>query len=100
MKLLFCPNCQDLFRLFREERSCACGKTKGLYTAEVYATTNGYGVDIGIGNGYLKMAIEKLRQAPNESREWYVKNTTVPCWVRPSEGRGNPHTVVGVREED
>ena len=31
MKLLFCRECEDLFRLTKEERACSCGATSGYY---------------------------------------------------------------------
>lgn len=31
MKLLNCLACQDIVRMFEEERACKCGKSKGRY---------------------------------------------------------------------
>lgn len=31
MKLLNCLACQDIVRMFEEERTCKCGKSKGRY---------------------------------------------------------------------
>lgn len=42
MKLLLCIRCQDIIRLFEEERVCKCGKVRGKYS-------NGKGIFSGDG---------------------------------------------------
>ena len=94
MKLLFCPECDDVFKLDYNLRTCECGKTKGKYNDDANAVTNGKGVCMAIGNGSLKEAARKLMEFSSESnRDFYKNNCRVEyCWVRPHEGRGNPHT--------
>lgn len=59
MKLLFCRNCQDIFKLDFSVRACKCGDTSGMYTNEldaVYAGNNA--VPLGILNNTLVSAIK------------------------------------------
>jgi hypothetical protein len=58
MKLLFCPHCQDVFKLRYERRECECGKSWGLYEDERHARIGGVAVPLGIGNGSLVDALE------------------------------------------
>jgi len=52
MKLLFCCNCHDMFKLSYEMRTCGCGKSKGKYKedgrcAMIYGH---WAVPVGIDN--------------------------------------------------
>jgi len=64
MKLLFCPKCQDIFRLPSNliERVCECGKTRGRYLDELNAEYSG-GIPLGFENSSLVAAI---MNQPNE----------------------------------
>jgi len=58
MKLLFCPRCQDLFKLDYELRSCKCTFVKGKYLLDGdKAIYNGQGVMLGIGNSAFFTAL-------------------------------------------
>jgi hypothetical protein len=81
MKLLFCPDCWDVFKLSGDIRSCRCGKVVGRYINNLYAETNGKGVCLAINN------YEIPTSSPNENR--YIE-----CWARPHEGKLNPHTKI------
>lgn len=102
MKLLYCPTCQDAFKLSMELRQCACGLVKGHYLNNVVAETNGKGIDIAIGNGSLQNAIEDMGQLfvttrGEADRDEYYKDgygRISHAWVRPSTGNGNPHTTI------
>lgn len=52
MKLIFCPNCRDMFRLFVEDepRKCRCGQSWGRYKNTRKAVIGGKAIPIGIGN--------------------------------------------------
>ena len=97
MKLIFCPDCQDVFKLDLEIRKCKCGKCSGVYINNTEAETNGYGVSLAIGNGSLMSAVYKLnldRRDLSQERSEYTERFKVLCWVRPNEGMGNPHSTV------
>jgi len=97
MKLLFCEDCWDIFKLDTEIRKCRCGKVSGCYESdETNARVNGEGISIAIGNGSLYNSIQKMKQLLEEEpdREFFIENTGVTCWVRPHEGLGNPHTKI------
>jgi|GEM_PF-4492996 len=95
MKLLFCEDCWDVFKLDTEVRKCKCGKVSGRYLRdETNAEVNGKGISLAIGNGSLYDAIGKMKVVASPDRDFFLENTTVVCWVRPNEGPGNPHTRV------
>ena len=50
MKLLFCQDCKDIIRLFRERRYCKCQKVSGYYTNDTEAVFRGKPILIGIDN--------------------------------------------------
>lgn len=62
MKLLFCKNCHDIFNLkVSIEKSCMCGKTKGMYIDKIHAQYSGeFAVLLGINNYSFLKAIQKL----------------------------------------
>lgn len=94
MKLLFCEECWDLFKLAHELRSCACGRVSGHYIDHEKAVVNGKGVSLAIGNGSLWNAIRELRYG---AKGVTGERIEVLCWVRHHEGPTNPNTTV--REE-
>lgn len=64
MKLLFCANCNDVFAIHKQEKSCLCGKTKGHYVDNINAVYSGSGaVPIGFHN---QSFIRSLLQRPQE----------------------------------
>jgi hypothetical protein len=66
MKLLFCKQCFDVFRLTHVERKCECGSTKGRYDDDVDAVYSGeYAVPLGFINSSFRTAI--LNQ-PNDGK--------------------------------
>lgn len=85
MKLLFCPECDDIIKLTRSEtRSCKCGQCVGKYVDNLYAVTNGNGICLAISNpDLLGLIIDGV-----------FGKTPVTCWARPHEGKHNPHTIV------
>ena len=99
MKLLFCPECYDMFVLrVNDLRRCDCGKVAGQYINNTYAEVNGEGVSIAIGNGALlnaMVAAKTLEKTGKARYEDYLEKAHVTyCWVRPHEGEGNHHTKV------
>lgn len=63
MKLIFCPSCQDLFKLHTENKSCCCGKSHGHYEVdEVNAVVGGQAIAVGVKNSSF---IEALKIRPS-----------------------------------
>lgn len=50
MKLIFCPDCQDIRKLLHEQTYCSCGKSWGQYTDDINAVIGGLAIPIGIAN--------------------------------------------------
>lgn len=103
MKLLWCPKCNDVIRLQYFIRSCECGRVSGKYLNNVEAVSNGKGVSIGIGNAHISMAAMSLgSKKETKDQQHYIegKEYQVKCWVRPNEGPGNPHSIVGEVRND
>ena len=99
MKLLFCPDCGQVFSLSFHLKSCDCGKCCGKYVDRQNAVVNGEGVALAIGNGALQEAIFRAlgfnAHHPMTAREEYQTVGNIQhAWVRPHEGPGNPHTKV------
>lgn len=94
MKLIFCPECYDVFKLVMAERSCSCGACSGKYVDNTHAEVKGPCVSLAIGNGSLDEAVWLMKSVEQDNtRRWYIDNTKIEyCWVRPNEGPGNPHT--------
>jgi len=61
MKLLFCPKCQDIFKLSQEWRTCSCGEARGHYVGEIDAKYTG-GVPIGIENTSFVKALRSANR--------------------------------------
>lgn len=59
MKLLFCKNCCDVFKLDFEPRQCKCGEVSGHYTEDgLMAYYSGdAAVPLGFANSSLGLAI-------------------------------------------
>jgi hypothetical protein len=99
MKLIYCPDCEDVFKLDLEKlRSCKCGKCSGKYIDRGNAEVNGQGVSLAISNPALWSAIARLSHHKNQEDvsdhykcpdAWHVE-----CWVRPHEGTFNPRTKI------
>jgi hypothetical protein len=58
MKLLLCSECNDIFNLTLQEKSCSCGKTKGKYLPDMlHAIYQGSGIPIGFNNKSFILAM-------------------------------------------
>lgn len=57
MKLIYCPDCRDLFRLNYKSRMCDCGKSSGAYRDNgLHAWISGLAIPIGFDNGSFSKA--------------------------------------------
>lgn len=102
MKLLFCPECQDIFKLkVGEMRFCECGHVYGKYAdngRDAYVSESG--VSIAIGNGSLReaifgmMALQAKSKNSADRKSYQTGGKIEYAWVRPNEGEGNPHCKV------
>jgi len=57
MKLILCPECQDVVRLTNVRRSCACGKCWGKYVDELNATISKDAIPLGFANRSFTLAL-------------------------------------------
>ena len=70
MKLIFCPECQDVVKLQRVYRTCSCGSSGGMYRSDgLNAIISGKTIPIGIANKSLAEAI-KHRPAHGQGAEF------------------------------
>ena len=59
MKLIFCNNCQDLFRLFKTTKTCQCGESGGHYEDDgLHAIIHGDCKPLGFVNSSLSDSLE------------------------------------------
>lgn len=65
MKLIFCPRCEDIVRLYsRTTRKCQCGTSGGRYAADgLNATYWGNAIPLGILNDNFRRALERQPEA-------------------------------------
>jgi hypothetical protein len=90
LKLLFCPDCSDVFKLSLEMRSCTCGKVRGQYLADGHhAVVNGEGYSLAIDNNSLGHMVRRHNR--------FGGCYDVTCYLRPHAGPMNPRTSI---EED
>lgn len=102
MKLVFCQSCGDLFNLTRKLKECSCGKVAGKYIDNENAHITRDSISVAIGSGSFKKSIYEMNQHyrktnGNASRESYYipGNGKIEfAWIRPNEGKGNPHCTI------
>lgn len=87
MKLIFCPECQDVFKLdLGYIRECHCGLCKGRYIDNTHAVTNGKGLCLAIANPDIMHALTAVN--------FDQRVMPIRCWARPHEGKDNPHSKI------
>lgn len=101
MKLLFCPNCWDIFKLDSESiTSCKCGSVKGRYCFDnSHSISNGKGISIGINNNSLSSAVDRLKNYSVGEIDYQEARMIfkIECWARFNDGVSNPRS--SVKEE-
>ena len=70
MKLLFCPDCWDMFKLEKEMRSCTCGKCKGRYIDDMNVEIEN-GIPFGLDNSWL-YHVTKFNDVTWEGKIWRI----------------------------
>jgi hypothetical protein len=66
VKLLHCLACQDVVKLFEEERACRCGKAKGRYLNARKVEFSGRARVLGMNS------IDFLNTVPGKTYEWFL----------------------------
>ncbi|MCF2534063.1 hypothetical protein [Yinghuangia soli] len=80
MKLMYCPHCADIVRLFPEKRSCRCGKSWGHYMADMSTTVQTWpSLSVGIANNDFAEAEQAFADAPRA----FSPDVTMRCWINP-----------------
>jgi hypothetical protein len=72
MKLIFCPDCQDVVRLFSEPRKCKCGKVSGKYIDDVDIAIKGKAMVLCIHNNDVAEALDFFQRGNAFS--------SIRCW--------------------
>lgn len=107
MKLIYCPNCQDVLKLRQQQtnRRCGCGKSFGRYIDEHHAVIGGNAVPIGFAWDSFADALAN-RPAVGDGRRFqaWVMPLQVPSMtsadgkgVRTYGTRGGRSCMMGVR---
>lgn len=68
MKLIFCPECSDIVRLFSMKRYCRCYASWGRYVDDLNAEIFGKAMAIGIDNITFKDALKNQPEEDNGPR--------------------------------
>lgn len=79
MKLLFCKQCQDVFKLrLHEYRTCQCHSSGGRYVDELHAEIWGVAaVPLGFDNSSLTIAL-RLPPEGNQGQGWRFEAFVIP----------------------
>lgn len=87
MKLLFCPNCQDVVKLkVQEMRFCACRECSGIYLDVLNAEYYGKAIPLGFANNTLVEALKKRDKAINDGTEHNAsKGIAFTAFIIPSQ---------------
>ncbi|NUT35338.1 MAG: hypothetical protein HOV79_19975 [Hamadaea sp.] len=81
MKLMYCPHCHDIVRLFPEKRSCRCGKSWGYYLDDNATTVQTWpGLSIGIANPDFAGAHQAFAAEPNV----FSPVLSMRAWINPA----------------
>jgi len=63
MKLLYCKQCKDIFRLWETTKTCQCGSTGGHYKDDRdHAICYGHAIPVGIRNDSFLQAITDQKE--------------------------------------
>lgn len=57
MKLIYCPDCNDVRALSKEPVSCRCGHACGVYINVIDAEISGTAISLGFGNSSFSHAL-------------------------------------------
>lgn len=68
MKLLFCLNCQDIFSLSKQTKTCSCGESRGRYIDDLNAEIKGNCEPIEFSNKSFSEAL-KIQRLLNKRQE-------------------------------
>jgi hypothetical protein len=80
MKVLYCPHCGDVVRLFPERRSCKCGKSWGHYLDDNSTTVQTWpSLSLGIANPDFQAAQQSFAASP----ETFSPLLAMRCWINP-----------------
>ena len=82
MKLIYCPNCQDVVRLRDTgKKFCDCKKSWGMYlNDDRYAEFGGNAIPLGIANGDIHIASLRYPKRATSVRMWVDGPTTNSSW--------------------
>jgi hypothetical protein len=80
VKLLYCPHCGDIVRLFPEKRTCRCGKSWGHYLEDGATTVQTWpSLSLGLANPDFRSAEATFGSDPRA----FTAALTIRCWINP-----------------
>lgn len=90
MKLLFCRECCDAFVLLvKKDRSCQCGKTRGMYTDGLNAVCTGRkALRFAIDNNSFISRMNKNKDTRGIYDQMHGKGR-VQCWIMEDKDSAN-----------
>ena len=93
MKLLYCPDCNDMFNLSLSAKTCSCGKVSGMYTDNLNAIYN-EGIPFCIHNQDFMEAISAQKYNDEESPEIFF-GARFKAWICPANSKTFRKSEVG-----
>ena len=83
MKLIYCWNCYDVFKLDTELRTCKCGRASGKYNKDGYTAIYSGGVPLGFNNSSLEDALlDRPKSGRGRTFEAFVIPEVCPTMER------------------
>lgn len=71
MKLIYCPECQDVRKLHKKWAACECGKSWGFYNEDgLHAVIGGKAVPLGFNNSSFAQALRHRTGSRYELRNF------------------------------
>lgn len=73
MKLIYCPECEDVVRLVSCTRWCGCGKSRGCYFNDRNAIIGGKAIPLGIDwHSFSQALADRPKEGAGQRFEAFV----------------------------
>jgi len=78
MKLIFCPDCQDIRKIGHNNTYCACGASYGRYLDDINAEYGGLALPFGMSNPSLYRAFRMYEEGKVKTVSVMVEAFLIP----------------------
>lgn len=78
MKLIFCQNCHDVFKLHSDFKTCLCSASGGRYIDDLNAVITGEGIPLGFDNNDFVKALKTYKEVKIKDKGFVFKAFIIP----------------------